>query len=77
MKFQSNLNNSVNFFIFWKKLDKLSRNIHDNIYGGCNFESNVNQTKIVDFKKHSPIALSNSKKLYCHQYSADFTYFVP
>ena len=29
------------------------------------------------FKKHPPIVLLTSKTLYCHQYSADFTYFVP
>ena len=33
--------------------------------------------KIVNFKKHSPIVLLTSKALYCHQYSADFIYFVP
>ena len=33
--------------------------------------------KVLNFKKHSPIVLLTSKTLYFHQYSADFTYFVP
>ena len=33
--------------------------------------------RIVNVKKHLPVLLLTSKTLYCHQYSADFTYFVP
>ena len=32
--------------------------------------------KLLNFKKHSPVVLLTYKTLHCHQYSADFTYFV-
>ena len=32
---------------------------------------------MVNSKKHSPIVLLASKPLYCRQYPADVTYFVP
>ena len=31
----------------------------------------------MNFKTHSTVVLLTSKTLYCNQYSADFTYFVP
>ena len=32
--------------------------------------------KIVNIKKHLPIVVQTSKTLYCHQFFADFTYFM-
>ena len=56
----------------------MSHNVRDKMQDGCNFESNLNQAKhFIFFKKHSPVILLISEALHFHQYSADFTYFVP
>jgi len=73
MEFQSNLNNLRYFLRFLEKFGKMSRDVRDKMHGGCNCESNLNQTKNLNFKKHSPLLLLTSKTLYCHQHSADFT----
>ena len=65
------------FLHFLENFGKMSRDVREKVHGGCNFENNLHETKILNFKKHSPIVLSTSKTLYCHQDSADFTYFVP
>ena len=54
----------------------MSCEVCDKMYGRCNFENNLNQTKLVNFKKHSPIVFLTSKKFYSHQYPANFTHFV-
>jgi len=55
----------------------MSRDVRGKMHGGCNIENNLNQTKNLKFKKLSPIVVLTSRILYFHQYSADFTYFVP
>jgi len=74
MKFQSNLKNLVNFFIFWKNLVKclvtyMTKCMVDAILKTISIKQNI-----VNFK--TPIVLFMSKILYCHQYSCDFTYFI-
>ena len=55
----------------------MSLDVRDKMHGGSNFGENLNQTKIVNFKKHSQIVVLTCKILYCHQYSGDFIYFEP
>ena len=62
MKFQSNVNNLVNLFIFWKKLEKCLVTYETKCMANTFFENNLNQTKIVNFKKYSPIVLFNYSK---------------
>ena len=74
---QLHSNNLVNFFIFWKNLVKylvtyVTKRMADAILKTISIKQ-----IIVNFKRHSPIVLLTLKTLYCPQYSADFTYFVP
>ena len=74
---KENLNNLDNFFIFRKNLVKclvtyLTKCIADAILKTISIKQ-----KIVNFKKHLRIVLLTSKTLFYHQYSADFTHFVP
>ena len=77
MKFQSNLNNLVNFFIFWKYLVKCLLTYVTECMVDAILKTISIKQKIVNFNKRSPIILLTSKASYCHQCSADFTYFVP
>ena len=47
------------------------------MHGLCNFDNNLSQLKTLKFQKHSPVVLLTSKTFCCHQYSTDFTHFVP
>ena len=60
-----------------EKYGKMSSNIPDKMHGGSNFENNLNQIENCKFQKYLPIVLLASKTWYCHQFFADFTYFVP
>ena len=57
-----------------EKFGNISRDVSDKMHGGYNFENNLNQTENLKFQKNSPTVLQTFKTLYCHQYSADFTY---
>ena len=48
----------------------------DKIYGGCNFENTLNQTKKFLFQKAVANCGLSSKPLHYHQYFTDFTYFM-
>ena len=55
----------------------MSRDVREKMHGGCKFKKiSITQT-IANFKKQLPIVFLTSKILYCHQYFADFTLFVP
>ena len=75
-EFQSNLNNLVNFFIFWKSLMKFLVTHMTKCMADAILKIVSIKQKIVNFKEHLPIVMLTSKTLYCHYCSADFTYFV-
>ena len=77
MKFQNNLNNLVNFFIFWKNLVKWLVTYVTKYKADAILKTISIKQKILNLKKHSPIVLLTSKALCFHRYAADFTYFVP
>ena len=55
----------------------MSGHVRDKMHGGGAILNTISiKQKIVDFKEHSLVVLLISKILYCHQYSADFTYFM-
>ena len=77
MKLQSNLNNLVNVFIFWRNLAKRFARYVTKFMVDAILKTISIKEKVLNFKNHSPFLLLTSKTLYYRQYSGDFTHFVP
>ena len=65
MKFQSNLNNLANFFVFWENMVKCLVKYVKTI---------LIKQRSINFKKHLRTVVKTSKTWYCHQYSTDFIF---
>ena len=59
-----------------EKFSKISYDVLTKCMADGIFKTLSIKHKIVNVKKHSPVLILTSKILYCHQYSADFTYFM-
>ena len=54
----------------------MSRDVHDKMHGGCNFENNLNQAQSCEFQIAFASCGVNFQNIVLSSISVDFTYFL-